>query len=120
MERLVPFEDMPHSIAPIADHRDRQTTAWWRPEARSISPPIPMAAAPYPPHWQRLREWKRPRPADAAIHRDLVRIPAIEISERLRSIGKRCRNERVARNDSRLDGESAATPLRAAFRGRWS
>src|SRR6478752_5306638 len=85
---MVPFEDMPHAIAPdggiIVTANNRVVT----PEREPY-----LSTDPMPPHrtrriWLRLNELKRPSPEQMpAIPRDLHSIPAIEIRERLRAVG---------------------------------
>ncbi len=84
---MVPFEDMPASIAPSRGMIVTANNRVVEPEREPY-----LSTDPMPPHrtrriWQRLDELERPSPEQmAAIHRDLVSIPAIEIRERLRSI----------------------------------
>jgi penicillin amidase len=84
---MVAFEDMPHAIAPANGMIVTANNRVVAPEREPY-----LSTDPMPPHrtrriWQRLAELERPSPEQmAAIHRDLVSIPAIEIRERLRAI----------------------------------
>jgi penicillin amidase len=84
---MVPFEQMPHAIAPDSGMIVTANNRVVAPEREPY-----LSTDPMPPHrtrriWQRLKELDRPSPEQMpAIHRDLKSIPAIEIRERLRAI----------------------------------
>ena len=112
---MVPFEDMPHAIAPdsgmIVTANNRVVT----PEREPY-----LSTDPMPPHrtrriWLRLNELKRPSPEQMpAIHRDLLSIPAIEIRERLRAIGLPAETKELLRADPWLGRRDARRLVAAA------
>ena len=77
---MVPFEDMPHVIAPEKGMIVTANNRVVEPEREPY-----LSTDPMPPHrtrriWLRLNELKRPSPEQMpSIHRDLLSIPAIEI-----------------------------------------
>ena len=118
---MVPFEDMPHAIAPdggmIVTANNRVVGAG----ARAVSLHRSDAAAPHPPHLAAARtNWSGPRPSRCPRFTAIsLSIPAIEIRERLRAIETPAADEGIARADPGL-GRRDARELgrrRGLFRG---
>ena len=112
---MVPFEDMPASIAPARGMIVTANNRVVEPEREPY-----LSTDPMPPHrtrriWQRLEALERPSPEQmSAIHRDLVSIPAIEIRERLRSIGTPVAANELREQILGWNGEMRADSVAAA------
>ena len=112
---MVPFEEMPHTIAPDKGMIVTANNRVVEPEREPY-----LSTDPMPPHrtrriWLRLKELKRPSPEQMpAIHRDLLSIPAIEIRERLRAIGLPAQTKQLCDLILGWDGEMRGNSVAAA------